>query len=65
MTRAGRAEVVVATSNAGKLREIRALVGDLPLALLGLADLPPVHFPSEGDDYAANARAKAHAPSLQ
>ena len=65
MTRAGRAEVVVATSNAGKLREFRALLGDLPLVLLGLADLPPVHFPDEGDDYAANAREKVRAASQQ
>jgi XTP/dITP diphosphohydrolase len=54
-------EVVVATSNAGKLVEIRALLGDLPLALCGLDAFPGVTMPEEGDDYAQNARAKAQA----
>jgi XTP/dITP diphosphohydrolase len=65
MTPAGGVEVVVATSNSGKLREFRALLGDLPLVLLSLADLPPLHFPDEGDDYAANAREKALSASQQ
>jgi XTP/dITP diphosphohydrolase len=52
-------EVVVATSNAGKLREIREILGDLPLALRCLADFPDVHMPDEGDAYEANAVAKA------
>jgi XTP/dITP diphosphohydrolase len=56
---AARRQVVVATSNAGKLREIRAILGDLPLALCGLDAFPPVRFPQEGDDYEANAVAKA------
>jgi XTP/dITP diphosphohydrolase len=54
-------EVVVATSNAGKLREIRAILGDLPLAIVGLDAVAEVHFPEEGDDYEANARVKAQA----
>jgi len=52
-------EVVVATSNPGKLREIRAILGELPLAIVGLDAVPEVHFPEEGDDYEANARVKA------
>ena len=60
-----RAQVwVVATGNAGKLAEMRALLGDLPLALRGLADLPRIELPPEGDDYAENAVAKARAVAL-
>ena len=54
-------EVVVATSNPGKLREIRAILGELPLAIVGLDAVADVHFPEEGDDYEANARVKAQA----
>ncbi len=56
-----RGEVIVATSNLGKLREIRAILGDLPLAFRGLDAFPRVEFPEEGDDYEANAAAKAKA----
>ena len=60
-----RAEAwIVATGNAGKLAEMRALLGDLPLALRSLADLPRIELPPEGDDYAANAVAKARAVAL-
>jgi XTP/dITP diphosphohydrolase len=52
---------IVATKNSGKLAEMRTLLGDLPLALRGLADLPRIELPPEGDDYAANAVAKARA----
>jgi len=55
------AVLVVATSNPGKLRELRAILGDLPLVLRGLDEVPDVAFPEEGDDYAANAAAKARA----
>jgi len=55
------AELVVATSNPGKLREIRALLADLPLRIRGLESVPGVQLPEEGDDYAANAIAKARA----
>lgn len=54
-------EVVVATSNPGKLLEIRAILGDLPLSLRALGAFPDVRLPEEGDDYAANAAAKARA----
>jgi XTP/dITP diphosphohydrolase len=54
-----RGEVVVATSNPGKLREIRAILGDLPLSIRGLDAFPRVEFPEEGDDYEANAAVKA------
>lgn len=54
-------ELVVATGNAGKLAELQALLAGLPLRVRGLAGLPEVRFPEEGDDYAANAEAKARA----
>ena len=52
-------EVVVATSNPGKLREIREILGDLPVAFRCLAEYPGVHMPEEGDSYEANAVTKA------
>jgi len=52
-------EVVVATSNRGKLLEIRAILGDLPVSLRGLDAFPEVRLPEERDDYEENARAKA------
>ena len=57
-------EIVVATSNPGKLREIRALLADLPIRVCGLASVPGVVLPEEGDDYAANAAGKALAVAL-
>jgi XTP/dITP diphosphohydrolase len=53
--------LVVATGNPGKLAELRALLAGLPLRVAGLAEFPPLAFPDEGDDYAANAAAKARA----
>lgn len=55
----GRPRVAVATSNPGKLREIREILGGVCVELVGLEDLPPVRFCEEGEDYEANARAKA------
>lgn len=54
-------DVVLATSNAGKLLEFRALLGELPVALRALGAFPEVLLPEEGDDYEANAVAKAQA----
>ncbi len=54
-------ELVVATSNPGKLLEFRAILGDLPLALRALDAFPEVLLPEEGDDYEKNAVAKARA----
>jgi len=52
--------LVVATGNPGKLREIRQTLGDLPVRVVGLRDLPPLDEPAEtGDTFAANARDKA------
>jgi len=55
---------LVATSNAGKLREIRPLLADLPIEWLTLAELPPCEPPEEtGDTFEENARLKARAYS--
>lgn len=56
-----RAELLVATSNAGKLRELAALLSDLPVTLLSLRDLPGnIPHPEEtGLSFADNARLKA------
>jgi len=51
--------VVVATSNPGKLREVRAILADLDARLLALDAFAPLRFPEEGDDYEENAAAKA------
>ena len=54
-------ELVLATSNPGKLREFRAILDDLRVAFLALDAFPEVKLPEEGDDYEANAVAKARA----
>jgi XTP/dITP diphosphohydrolase len=60
-----RPTLVVATGNPGKLREIRAILADLPVRWASLADFPHVELPEEGDDYAPNAVAKAVAAARQ
>ena len=54
-------EWVVATSNPGKLREIRAILAAAPVDLRALDASDGVRFPPEGEDYAENAIAKARA----
>jgi XTP/dITP diphosphohydrolase len=56
-----RARLVVATGNAGKLREFRAILASPELELLALSDLGDVALPEEGAVYEANAVAKARA----
>jgi XTP/dITP diphosphohydrolase len=52
--------LLVATTNPGKLREIRALMSDAPVDLLGLSDLPHIEEPEEtGTTFEENARLKA------
>jgi XTP/dITP diphosphohydrolase len=52
--------LLIATTNPGKLAEIRAILADLPFDLLTLADLPPIPEPAEtGATFAENARLKA------
>lgn len=61
MSEAPARELVVATANAGKLREFRALLAGFGLALLGLDAFPEAALPEEGEDYEGNAVAKARA----
>ena len=60
MTDAPRAPLVVATSNRGKLREIRALLARSGRPVLSLADVSaPVPIVETGRSYLENAIAKA------
>lgn len=55
-----RTKLLIATGNAGKLREIRTLLGDLPITLLSLADFPGIEEVAEtGSTFAENAALKA------
>lgn len=54
-----RATLVLASENTGKLKEIRSILADLPIAVQLPNRYATVHYPEEGDDYAANAAAKA------
>jgi XTP/dITP diphosphohydrolase len=51
---------LIATGNTGKLREIRALLSDLPIRLLSLTDFPAIKEVDEsGSTFAENAALKA------
>jgi XTP/dITP diphosphohydrolase len=53
-------KLLVATTNPGKLREIRRILGDLPVELLSLGDFPGIPEPEEtGTTFEENARLKA------
>lgn len=53
--------ILVATTNTGKIREIRAALSGLPVHWLTLADVAAVPEPDEtGQTFAENARLKAH-----
>jgi XTP/dITP diphosphohydrolase len=52
--------LLVATTNTGKLREIRTLLAGVPVKLVTLRDLPPIEEPDEtGLTFEDNARLKA------
>lgn len=52
--------LLIATTNTGKLREIREILDGAGLELLGLADLAPIDEPEEtGATFEENARIKA------
>ncbi|MBM4294496.1 MAG: XTP/dITP diphosphatase [Deltaproteobacteria bacterium] len=54
--------LVMATHNPGKVRELAALLGDLKVRLLSLADFPEIpDIPEEGATFQQNALAKAQA----
>jgi XTP/dITP diphosphohydrolase len=51
---------VLATTNRGKIREIRGLLEGLPIELVGLDAFPPIEPPDEtGTTFSENARLKA------
>jgi XTP/dITP diphosphohydrolase len=50
-------EIVIASRNKGKIREIRQIYADLPVAIVEHSDLPDVV--EDGDSFSANARKKA------
>lgn len=53
-------EIVVATRNAGKLKEIQAILSPLPVRLLSLKDFPDIpEIPEDGSTFAENAGQKA------
>src|SRR5438552_12660372 len=57
-----RPVLVLATGNAGKVRELRALLDGIPFEIRTLADYPPFVMPEEtGTTYEANALIKARA----
>jgi XTP/dITP diphosphohydrolase len=52
--------LLVATTNSGKLREIRSILADAPVELITLRDLDPIDEPEEtGATFEDNARLKA------
>ncbi len=60
MTRGEPRLLLLATTNADKIREIRHLLRDVPISLVSLAALPRVAEPEEtGVTFAENARLKA------
>ena len=53
-------QLLVATTNRDKIREIRSLLAGTPVDLLTLSDIPPVAEPEEtGETFQENARLKA------
>lgn len=53
-------QLLVATTNRDKIREIRSLLAGTPVDLLTLSDMPPVAEPEEtGETFQENARLKA------
>jgi XTP/dITP diphosphohydrolase len=55
-----RRRVLIATTNPGKIREIRGILADAPVDLVTLSDLPAIPEPDEdGATFAENARLKA------
>jgi XTP/dITP diphosphohydrolase len=60
-----RDKLVVATGNRGKLEELRALLADLPVQVLGVGEVmrDPPRVVEDGATFAENAAKKAHAVS--
>ncbi|HWT46102.1 MAG TPA: non-canonical purine NTP pyrophosphatase, partial [Vicinamibacterales bacterium] len=52
--------LLIATTNPGKIREIKGILAGVPVALVTLQDFPAVREPEEtGQTFAENARLKA------
>jgi XTP/dITP diphosphohydrolase len=52
--------LLIATTNPGKIREIKGILRGAPVEIVTLDALPPIEEPEEtGDTFAANARLKA------
>jgi XTP/dITP diphosphohydrolase len=59
-------ELLVATANLGKLREIQVLLAELPLTFVMLADFPDIEIVAEtGTTFAENAMLKARGYAKQ
>jgi XTP/dITP diphosphohydrolase len=59
-------ELLIATHNAGKIRELTALLSNLPLRLRRLSEFPQIEEVEEtGETFAANAELKARLYSRQ
>jgi len=57
--------LLVATTNPGKIREIRGVLAGMPLELVTLDDVPPIAAPEEdGRTFAENAAIKARAYAM-
>jgi XTP/dITP diphosphohydrolase len=57
--------LVLATHNKHKVEEMRAMLADLPVELVGLSDYPDAPEPEEtGETFIENARIKAQAAAL-
>src|SRR5262245_10560937 len=55
-----RRQLLIGTTNAGKLRELRSLLADLPLEFLCLTDFPGIESVEEtGETFTENASLKA------
>ena len=58
-------KLLLATTNRGKLDELRALTAALPVEIIGLAELSPLpEVLEDGATFAANAQKKAEAAAL-
>ena len=59
-------QLLIATSNSGKLRELRSLLIDSPVELISLADFPEIQSVEEtGSTFAENASLKASGYAFQ
>lgn len=53
--------LVISTKNAGKLREFKQMLGELPYRILSLADFPGIQIAENGRSFDENALIKARA----